>query len=62
MIPKSPGAVLREAVHGVTIPVPGAFNALVGRMLEQAGYDAIYLSGAAFRPVSSPCPMWGSSR
>lgn len=48
MIPKSPGAVLREAVHGVTIPVPGAFNALVGRMLEQAGYDAIYLSGAAF--------------
>jgi methylisocitrate lyase len=48
MIPKSPGKALREAVQGVTIPVPGAFNALVARMLEQAGFDALYLSGAAF--------------
>ena len=28
-----------------TIQVPGAFNALVGRLIEQAGYDAMYLSG-----------------
>jgi methylisocitrate lyase len=48
MIPNSPGKALREAVQGVTIPVPGAFNALVARMLEQAGFDALYLSGAAF--------------
>jgi methylisocitrate lyase len=27
--------------------VPGVFNALVARMAEQAGYPAIYLSGAA---------------
>ena len=42
MIPKSPGKVLREAVEGVTIPVPGAFNALVARMLEQARVKNIY--------------------
>jgi methylisocitrate lyase len=30
-----------------TIQVPGAFNALVGRLIEQSGYDAVYLSGAA---------------
>ena len=43
----SPGKQLREAVADVTIQVPGAFNALVGRMIEQAGFDAMYLSGAA---------------
>ncbi len=43
----SPGQMLREAVAGATIQVPGAFNALVGRLIEQAGYDAAYLSGAA---------------
>jgi len=43
----SPGQMLREAVTGATIQVPGAFNALIGRLIEQAGYDAAYLSGAA---------------
>lgn len=38
---------LREATEGVTIPVPGAPNALMGRLIEQAGFDAVYLSGAA---------------
>ncbi len=47
MIRSSPGKQLRDAVAEVTIQVPGAFNALVGRMIEQAGFDAIYLSGAA---------------
>jgi methylisocitrate lyase len=43
----SPGQRLRQAVADTTIQVPGAFNALVGRLVEQAGYDAVYLSGAA---------------
>jgi methylisocitrate lyase len=43
----SPGRVLRDAVAEATIQVPGAFNALVARLVEQAGYDAVYLSGAA---------------
>lgn len=43
-----PGQLLRDAVADATIQVPGAFNALVGKLIEQAGYDAVYLSGAAF--------------
>lgn len=45
---QSPGERLRQAVVDSTIQIPGAFNALVGKMIEQAGYDAMYLSGAAF--------------
>lgn len=44
----SPGSVLRQAVEDSTILIPGAFNALVGRMIEEAGFSAMYLSGAAF--------------
>ena len=44
----SRGKQLRQANEGSTIQVPGAFDALAGKMIEQAGYDAIYLSGAAF--------------
>jgi methylisocitrate lyase len=45
---RSPGKLLRDAVADATIQVPGAFNALVGRLIEKAGYDAAYLSGGAF--------------
>ncbi len=47
MAQPSPGRQLRDAVADVTIQIPGAFNALVGRMAEEAGFDAVYLSGAA---------------
>lgn len=40
--------MLRQAVADSTIAIPGAFNALVGRMIEEAGFSAMYLSGAAF--------------
>jgi len=43
----SPGKLLRNAVADSTIQVPGAFNALAALMVEKAGYDATYLSGAA---------------
>jgi len=43
----SPGKLLRAAVAENTIPIPGAFNALVAKLIEQSGYDALYLSGAA---------------
>ena len=43
----SPGKVLQETIKDVTIQVPGAPNALAGRLIEEAGFDAIYLSGAA---------------
>jgi methylisocitrate lyase len=55
----SPGKQLREAVADSTIQVPGAFNALVGRLIEQAGYDATYLSGAAFSAGTLALPDVG---
>ena len=42
----TPGRRLRELLaSGETILVPGAYNALVGRVLEQAGFQAIYAGG-----------------
>lgn len=44
----SPGQLLREAIADGAIQVPGAPNALVGRLIEEMGFSAMYLSGAAF--------------
>jgi len=43
----SPGGMLRGSVAQGALQVPGAPNALAGRMIEEAGFSAIYLSGAA---------------
>jgi len=37
---------LRELLEAGAVMLPGAFNALSARLIEQAGFDAIYLSGA----------------
>lgn len=42
------GRALRDAVEDSTIAIPGAFNALTARMIEESGFEAAYLSGAAF--------------
>jgi methylisocitrate lyase len=44
----TPGQQLRDLVAEATIQVPGAPCALAARLIERCGYDAIYLSGAAF--------------
>src|SRR3954470_20992162 len=44
----SPGKKLRDLVADSTIQVPGAPSALYGRLIERCGYEAMYLSGAAF--------------
>jgi methylisocitrate lyase len=59
MTAPSPGKLLRDAVADTTIQVPGAFNALAGRLIEQAGYDAIYFSGAAFSAGTLAMPDVG---
>ncbi|MEX2310065.1 MAG: methylisocitrate lyase [Pirellulales bacterium] len=41
------GQMLRETIASNAIQVPGAPNALVGRLIEEMGFPAIYLSGAA---------------
>jgi methylisocitrate lyase len=43
----TPGQMLRETVATTAIQVPGAPNALAGRLIEEAGFVATYLSGAA---------------
>ena len=44
----SPGQQLRDLVVDETIQVPGAPSALAARLIERAGFGAMYLSGAAF--------------
>ncbi len=44
----TPGRALRQAVADTTIAIPGAFNALTARLIEETGFEAAYLSGAAF--------------
>ncbi len=44
----SPGKKLRDLVAGATLQVPGAPSALFARLIERCGYEAMYLSGAAF--------------
>src|SRR5262245_66526975 len=43
----SPGRRLRDAWQQKPLQVPGVFCALVARMAERLGFQAVYLSGAA---------------
>lgn len=43
----STGRRLRDAFKRQPIAVPGVFNALVARMAERLGHEAVYLSGGA---------------
>lgn len=46
-IPESPGARLRSLLANEAIVVaPGAYDALTARLVERAGFPAVYLSGA----------------
>lgn len=41
-------AALRRLLDDHVVLAPGAFNAFSARLIERAGFEAIYLSGAAF--------------
>jgi len=43
----SPGRRLRDAWQRQPIAIPGVFNALVAKMAERLGHEAVYLSGGA---------------
>jgi methylisocitrate lyase len=47
-VPRSRGAILRRLVADGTVAIPGAPLALAAKLVEREGFDAIYLSGAAF--------------
>jgi methylisocitrate lyase len=55
----SPGKALKDAVEDSTIQVIGAPNALAARLIEEAGFEAAYLSGAAFSAGSLALPDVG---
>jgi methylisocitrate lyase len=44
----TPGGILRETIKEGAIQAPGAPNAIMGRLIEEMGFSAMYLSGAAF--------------
>jgi methylisocitrate lyase len=44
---KTNASRLRDLLDRDTIPIPGAFNALTAMQIERAGFDALYVSGAA---------------
>ena len=45
--PHTKASRLREMLNTQTISIPGAFNALIAMQIERAGYEAVYVSGAA---------------
>ena len=47
-----PGKILRETMQRGTVVAPGAFNALVGRAVARAGFEACYISGGATANVA----------
>ncbi len=53
------GAALRAAVKREMLGIVGAPFALAARLVEEAGFDAIYLSGAAFSAGSLGVPDIG---
>jgi len=53
------GAALRQAVASETLGIVGAPFALAAKLIETSGFDAIYLSGAAFSAGSLGVPDIG---
>ena len=43
---RSPGTCLRALIADKTVVLPGAFNAAVGMLVQEAGFEAVYISGA----------------
>ena len=59
LLDSSPGQRLRRLIEDETLQVPGAPFALCATLAEQAGYSAVYLSGAAFSAAALARPDTG---
>lgn len=58
--PKSPRQVLRRLLDADRITVlPGAADAITARVIEQAGFDCVYVTGAGFANASFGLPDIG---
>jgi methylisocitrate lyase len=56
---KSKGARLRELIAKGAVMMPGVPNASMARQVEQAGFDAIYISGAGMANSTAGVPDIG---
>lgn len=59
MTSSHPGEQFRQLISQGTIMIPGVFNALVARMAERAGFQAVYQSGAALSAGLAALPDIG---
>jgi len=50
---------LRELIRDGCVAMPGVFNAATGRLVERAGFDAIYISGAGLCNATAGVPDIG---
>lgn len=55
----SPATRLRELIGGGCVPMPGVFNAAMGRLVESAGFSAVYISGAGLCNATAGVPDIG---
>jgi len=56
-IPKS--TLLRRAIRKGCVMMPGAFNAATARLVERAGFPAVYVSGAGLANATAGVPDIG---
>jgi methylisocitrate lyase len=50
---------LRELIANRCVAMPGVFNAAMGRMVERAGFEAVYISGAGLCNATAGVPDVG---
>src|SRR6266481_4214747 len=55
----SPATRLRELIRDGCVAMPGVFNAAMGRLVEQTGFDAVYISGAGLCNATAGVPDIG---
>jgi methylisocitrate lyase len=57
--PDKPGRMLRRAMARGCVAMPGAFNAGIARLVDRAGFDAVYVSGAGLANGAGGVPDIG---
>ncbi|MFZ1220276.1 MAG: methylisocitrate lyase [Chthoniobacterales bacterium] len=56
---QSKGSRLRQLINAGCVAMPGVFNASMGRMVERAGFEAVYISGAGLCNATAGVPDIG---
>ncbi|MFL6585069.1 MAG: methylisocitrate lyase [Chthoniobacterales bacterium] len=59
MTTETSGARLRELIRDGCVALPGVFNASTARLVERAGFDAVYISGAGLCNATAGVPDVG---